>query len=549
MFDEFQKTTFATPVSNVKDISTKKELCEFSSASIENLKEIVGDEIDFEKNIDLLSVAFPITVVNQFNENGEALVSPIAAEIKDYFKHKPTNIEHKAQKVVGHMVNVSFNELDSYSIIDSKKISKRKDPFYLSASAVLYKMGNPNFIDIIKRSVDPQDELYQYISASWEVIFKYWAVGIGSKNVKDCEIFTDPKDILKYKKYLKKFGGPGKLPDGKPVGRIVLGPALPVGIGFTTNPAANVKGVFADLENEEIDGLIDSKTLLRMDNKEVQEIFNTANSKSNKDFFDIFDIKNKKISQLNKNTVNISKSNTMDELEKQIQTLSEKVGSFEEYFKTENAEKAKASLIKVFEDTLREKNEEWIAKIEAEKAKAEKEKEERENIVKSLASLEEKVKDYQSKVEALEAEKSEAAKQELINSRMDVITEEYELSSAAKKSVVSQLKEIGEKDEDFENFKKNFLEVSYASFNKEAIKQAEAKRQEEIEAKAKELLAAETEKIKASVEKASGLSFEEILSRASEETPSVPNSSSAEGELDLVDKIVKSLKKENISVK
>jgi len=545
MFDEIQRAVFKSNIAKIEDIHSKEELCDFSCANLDNIQKIVGNEIDFSKNVDLLSVAFPITVVNQINENGEALISPIATEVIDYFKHKPTNIEHKPQKVVGHMIDVSFNEMETYDILKPKDIKKRKDPFYLSASAVLYKLGNPNFIDLIKRSSDPEDSMYQAISASWEIIFKYYAIAVGSKNIEECEIYTEPKDILKYKKYLKKFGGSGKLRDGTPVGRIILGPALPVGIGFTTNPAANVKGISVNIGEEDLIELVDKKTLLSIDGEEIESIFNTAKSDSckeeNKELLQFFDKPEKNISHNNKNTVNNNKSKNM-ELEKQIKLLSSELDKFKDAFKTDKAEETKANLIKVVESTLKEKNQEWVEKIEAEKSARENEKAERQKLSDTVDSLKETI-------DSLKTEKAQANQEALVTSRMDEILEKYELSTAAKKQVLNQIKQIGESDEDFENYKKDTLEVIFASFDKEAIENAKEERIEAIKVEAKKLVEAETEKIKAAAEKVSGLTFEEILSKASEEGTDLPNSQRVEEEGDLVDKIVSNLKSENVNVK
>ena len=114
---------------------------------------------------------------------------------------------------------------------------------------------------------------------------------------------------------------------------------------------------------------------------------------------------------------------------------------------------------------------------------------------------------------------------------------------------MNQIKQIGESDEDFENYKKDTLEVIFASFDKEAIENAKEERIEAIKVEAKKLVEAETEKIKAAAEKVSGLTFEEILSKASEEGTDLPNSQRVEEEGDLVDKIVSNLKSENVNVK
>ena len=48
---------------------------------------------------------------------------------------------------------------------------------------------------------------------------------------------------------LKSFGGSGEL-NGRPINRLIVGDIYPLGIGFTNNPAANVKGVMVKKINE-----------------------------------------------------------------------------------------------------------------------------------------------------------------------------------------------------------------------------------------------------------------------------------------------------------
>ena len=67
--------------------------------------------IDLEKNIDLLAVAFNAAVVNRFNKNGDGIDSETAVAVKDYFVHKPTNIEHDRDKIVGHIVSAGFQNM------------------------------------------------------------------------------------------------------------------------------------------------------------------------------------------------------------------------------------------------------------------------------------------------------------------------------------------------------------------------------------------------------------------------------------------------------
>ena len=84
-----------------------------STASLDSLKDIIPEGIDFKKNIDLIGVAFNGAVANRFNKNGDGIDSETAIAIKDYFIHKPTNIEHQRDKIVGHVVGASLSSFGS----------------------------------------------------------------------------------------------------------------------------------------------------------------------------------------------------------------------------------------------------------------------------------------------------------------------------------------------------------------------------------------------------------------------------------------------------
>ena len=108
-----------------------------SQASLEQLKSLVPEDIDFEKNIDLIGVAFNAAVINQFNKNHDGIDTKTALAIKDYFIHKPTNIEHNKKKIVGHIVNAGFSDYSDSTILVNVDESK-KDPFNIALGAVVW---------------------------------------------------------------------------------------------------------------------------------------------------------------------------------------------------------------------------------------------------------------------------------------------------------------------------------------------------------------------------------------------------------------------------
>ncbi len=111
-------------------------------------------DIDFESNIDLLAVAFNAAVVNVFNKNHDGISTETAKAVASYFVHKPTNIEHKKEKVVGHVVSSGFSSFEDSKILEQGDISDDLDPFNIALSSVIYKTVNKDFAELLEKSTD-----------------------------------------------------------------------------------------------------------------------------------------------------------------------------------------------------------------------------------------------------------------------------------------------------------------------------------------------------------------------------------------------------------
>ena len=147
------KTQFDFEVFATDDLENELSI---SVASLDNLKPLIPKGIDLDRNIDLVGAAFNAAIVNRFNRNGDGISSATAKDLLDYFVHKPTNIEHKKQKVVGHIVNAAFTDMENEKILNTDKLENKKDPFYISLAAVIYKTVNPEFAELFMQANDPE---------------------------------------------------------------------------------------------------------------------------------------------------------------------------------------------------------------------------------------------------------------------------------------------------------------------------------------------------------------------------------------------------------
>lgn len=486
--------------------STDVEFLNISTASLDHLGGLIPDNINLDKNIDLVAVAFDAAVVNSFNKNGDGIDTSSAISVADMFIHKPCNIEHQKEKVVGHIVSAGYSKYGGNQTIRPESITGN-ELFNISLGAVVYKTVAPDFAEMILESSDPNSESYQEISASWEIGFNEYAIAIGD-DVDSAEIITDPDRVEELSANLKSFGGQGKLRDGRSVNRLIVGDIYPLGIGFTNNPAANVKGVMVktlekkqdllDKEKKRQDNIVEEKSSLLKSETVIQEeqtIF----------------------------------SNTMErqELLKDIEQLLTEKAAAKDF-----SDEAIANITKVFHDAIREKSQEYVVQVEqakAEQAEAETQKEE---LSKTLTELNKKLDSAEDKIKALEGEKLQQETQAAFDARMTLVEELYELEDEDRKIVASEVSQLSLEEQAFADYQEK-LAVVFKSKSKEYLQNLAEELEAKINAEVEKRLAEASEKTEA--EAADESSVEETLERAEAEQVTLPNNNceTAETEEDL----------------
>jgi len=424
-----------------------------SEANIENLRSLIPTSVDLEKNIDLMGVAFNAAVVNEFNKNGDGIDTKTAIESVQQFIHKPTNIEHNKKKVVGHIVNAGFSDYSDSTVLINVD-ENEKDPFNIALGAVVYKTVDREFFDMLENSTNPKNTMYNTISASWEIGFSEYSIAIGSKNLKDAEIISDPEKVNEMKGMLRSFGGKGMTEDGRPVYRLITGNVYPLGIGFTMKPAANVKGLISNEYEKENDI-----------EEEKEESMSNSNKRQAEHLQKISD----KISQNLKNTVNNTKIMDLETLLSELKdSLAEKKFS----------EEAVAGMTSTFAEAIKQKDDEYQASLEA----AEKEKTEiaaaREELQNSVEAIKEELKVAQERIGNFESEKRAEEAIARFNTRMEEIDSIYDLEESDSAFIAEKIKGLDDAEESFASFKDE-LAVFWASKNKEA----KAKIEDEIKAR------------------------------------------------------------------
>lgn len=524
-------SSFSSKIAPLSNPSGIDEI--IASESLRPLRGIAPPDIDLEKNIDLIGLVFNAAVANRFNKNDDGIDTETALSIKDYFVHKPANIEHQKSRVVGHIVSAALSKYGTSELLDVAEAALSTDPFNISLCAVIYKTINPEFAELVQRSVDPDDEYYQKVSASWEIGFNSYKLALGSRILKEAEIISDEAHVGELKKYLKAYGGDGKTEDGVPIYRLISGEIFPLGIGFTSNPAAEVKGVEV-LKDDGMDLNFKEKRKAKSTSFETAKNFTTQkNSQINSHFA--------------KNDVNLSREtkNVKDmETQEIVQKLEEILSEHSE--QKDFSEKAVANVAKLFHDTILEKNEIW-----------KKESVEKETAIKSLqeaaiakdSEIEDMKKQLSSTVEDLVKLQESDAKRianENFNSRMSLLDDVYQLEDEDRAILASELKEVGVEDSEFVAYQAK-LAVSWKAKTKAFIEEQEKLFEEKVAAEvSKRLTNIDSENPKPNPEEVVEAAMENIEGEG--EVVLNNNGDASQEALTLREKFKRSFNKENVSI-
>jgi phage shock protein A len=510
--------------------SPKSEQIE-SLASVESLRDLIPEDIDFGKNIDLVGVAFNGAVANMFNKNGDGIDTETAIAIKDYFIHKPTNIEHQRKKVVGHVVGASFSKYGTNELMSEEEAAASDEPFNIALSSVVYKTVNPEFAELVQKSVDEEDELYQKVSASWEIGFNDYVIAVGSDNLKDAKIIEDEEGKEENKQFLKAYGGNGRNDDGEEVHRLIVGDVYPLGIGFTANPAAAVKG-------------------LTVDEKSIREFKLKDSGESSS--YEKIEIKKIKSSHLHKHDVNLSK-NLKPNIIMEQEILNQVKETLEAQASSKKlSEEAIANITKVFHDAIIQKNDQWQADKE-EMGKANEELvQASEESKKTIESLKEEIAAMNQQVELLKTEAAAKEASEKFNDRMSALDDLFELEDEDRIVLASDLKSLDSTEEAYAEYKEK-LSVMWKhktkSFKEEQQKAIAAKVEEQVQKRISELSSASE-----STEEVAEESTEEVVEEAienaeiEEEVVANNNGDATQDQLTLREKFKQAFSKDNVNI-
>ena len=422
-----------------------------AKAGIDSLKPFLDPSVDLEKNYDMIGVAFNAFVVNRANKNGQVISTDVALSSVENFKFKPMNIEHKRKNVAGLITSYGFSEYGTDKPLTLEEVKNKKDAFNVVLSGFVWRVVNDEFASKLEASSDPSSQSYLSISTSWEMGFRDFNIAKGSQNLSEATIFSSEGDISQLKDKLCHFGGKGLDEDGQPLYINLVGEVLPLGIGFTANPAADVKGV-------KVFGSDDLET----------ELTNTEEMDDDYTEVDADEVPITESSQLSKNPVEININIISNKLD------SEELAASENFEQEKNEKENNKMLIKsiqdlnddslkqicatdiraLFEEEIKKASEKFAEEQSAKDsviAETEKTKVELENQLEELKQVGEQLK---AELEKIKIEAQARDLEETFQNRMTTLDEEFDLDDEERQVIGEQIKNLD--TDSFEKWYKAF---------------------------------------------------------------------------------------------
>ena len=416
------KTIFS---SAIKPLVSEEKDQYLAMASMLDIGDFIPD-VDTKKDIDLLPVAFNACVANRVNKNGDVVDSKTALAMYENFINKPINLEHKRERVVGVILAAGFSEFGTDKPIKKEDV-EGNEPFNITLGGVIWKVVNSRVADIIEDASDPTSENYMKVSASWELGFDEYNLVLlkdSEKNISEAEFITESEEIDKNKEFLKALGGSGKLENGKNIYRQVINKVVPLGIGLTENPAADVQGIAVKNEEKEAESIADeaaessspeSDTLKTAENEKNISQSSTETVKTNKEYIPTMKI-----------------TSIKDITDESLQTL-------------------KASVIADFvEEELKKASEEYHAQQTEVEDKLKAAHEAEVELKAEHEKLNKELEEIKSGFEALQNDVAAREAQEKFTIRMTFFDQEYDLNDADREVIATDIKDMD--DEAFEAF-------------------------------------------------------------------------------------------------
>lgn len=381
-----------------------------------------------------------ILVTTTWNKNDDIFTPPVVWAARNTPVDKPTNLEHDATKIVGHITGSWAIDDEGNIIEDTKDIVSLPSKFHILVGSVIYKFWDNN-----EEYETRATKLLEEIAAGTKYVSMECRFGDFDymlKNDKEMRVIARNEDTAFLSKYLRAFGGTGEF-NNYSIGRIVKDISF-CGKGYVDKPANPESIIFSQ------DDIFDFAKAKICEKNDVLKIVGVSHNNT---------VKN----EMEKHIMSDFLTEQNQELKTKNETLEKQVAELKEQF-------AKSNVSKLEKD------------IESLKAQAESLGGDLKSKSEELSVKETETKSLQAKVDELTKSNEDLAKSnEELNTKIAKIEAEQKTQSR-----ISMLVDAGISREDAEKDVTTFASLDDTQFEAvanriiEAAKMMDEKKKKEM---------------------------------------------------------------------
>jgi hypothetical protein len=196
-----------------------------------------------------------ILVSSSWNKNDDIFDKAEVWKARNTPEHKPTNLEHNEDIIIGHIISNWPITDDGELIPESTEISDLPNKYHILTGSVIYTgFSNPELRDRSAKLIAEIENGTKYVSM--ECFFKGFDYGVLNHKTNEYKILARNEATAYLTKFLKAYGGNGQHDDYK-IGRVLRGITF-TGKGFVDRPANSdsiifTKHMFAEKDNNIIE--------------------------------------------------------------------------------------------------------------------------------------------------------------------------------------------------------------------------------------------------------------------------------------------------------
>jgi len=196
-----------------------------------------------------------ILVTSSWNKNDDIFDKTEVWKAKHTPEHKPTNLEHNEDIIIGHIISNWPITEDGDLIDENTPIEDLPNKFHILTGSVIYRgFSNPDLKERSENLISQIQAGTKYVSM--ECFFKGFDYGVLNTQTNEYKVLARNEETAYLTKFLRSYGGMGQHQDYK-IGRVLRNITF-TGKGFVDRPAnidsiIFIKNLFPETNKDNIE--------------------------------------------------------------------------------------------------------------------------------------------------------------------------------------------------------------------------------------------------------------------------------------------------------